>query len=826
MTRSPRRSALIVVSTALGLATVLAAAGEVSQLQAAVGQQHFAVSVADGGAVTLTDPDTDEHLTTIVSSFSLPGPVWQNFTAEVAPSGNWQVSVDRSRASEGRWTIKGTGPAYTVHRLLLVDPATAPRRLLVNDTFSASDATERAAVEPPDPTRPSAADVLGIYVSHQATVAAGAEDVETAIVPGAYGGFQCGTHDNPGDTCGKNCFDRASRRTNNGRPDVFANRSTSSSSFGIGLVALDDVFRVHAQTLQMAMATGPRMQNMHCAVSDPPAIELSDPNLGLRKAGDSYVAEWAIYPLVGGPGGTYHNCTDYYCFVNAQRHDMGSSKIRMQRGGFLGPGSSARSDLTVYQGSDYGSCYNKTLVNPNMEPKPRATSKTCWESWKPERFLEFIQKQGGPGGYVHIGNGDFLHDKSGGCGQITIDGNMFVDPKQRPSDFELYFAQVVNQTRAANALLPAGAPHHKVVVYTDNFASTGVNDSSLFADSLVKLKDGTQGAYVNCTKSGGNTSRVQLLSFYADGQNSFSKLLERYYDLVLEMGADVWIFLRLLSFCTTCLDHRYCFLIICQLAALHEHEWFYAVLQGLFHDEFPASNYKYTYHSPWDNRSVFLNTTTLDVLDEPLPASLTLLTNQHELHLAQRLDRKGGFMVMNGAPHTRSWFRNALTAANPTINENENSELWRAHHVQIFTPVMLTRYGGNKADPDPRYNYTTECAGPSAEERRLCFTDLCRCFHDHLDFGTLSMSYGALWHNDARENVYAHMMPTTAIEIGEGFVIGIERVVTKRSGTYRRPNSSIYFGDFLNYSVFKDLAMNLTPDHTMCGVAVPFLHIL
>ena len=50
------------------------------------------------------------------------------------------------------------------------------------------------------------------------------------------------------------------------------------------------------------------------------------------------------------------------------------------------------------------------------------------------------------------------------------------------------------------------------------------------------------------------------------------------------------------------------------------------------------------------------------------------------------------------------------------------------------------------------------------------------------------MTYGALWHNDKRENVYAQMMPTTAVEIGEGYVIGLERVVTKRSGTYTAPS--------------------------------------
>ena len=105
-----------------------------------------------------------------------------------------------------------------------------------------------------------------------------------------------GTIENPGDTCASPCLDPFVMYTNNGRPDVFANRS----GFGIGLTALDDVFRVHAQTHQTAMATGPRMQymGMDCPVSDPPAISLAEPSFGMASTGDEYTLEWAIYPFV------------------------------------------------------------------------------------------------------------------------------------------------------------------------------------------------------------------------------------------------------------------------------------------------------------------------------------------------------------------------------------------------------------------------------------------------------------------------------------------------------------------------------------------------
>ena len=52
------------------------------------------------------------------------------------------------------------------------------------------------------------------------------------------------------------------------------------------------------------------------------------------------------------------------------------------------------------------------------------------------------------------------------------------------------------------------------------------------------------------------------------------------------------------------------------------------------------------------------------------------------------------------------------------------------------------------------------------------------------------MGYGGLWHNNTAPNIYATMVPTTAVEIGEGFVVGLERTVTKRSGEFRPPSGA------------------------------------
>ena len=125
--------------------------------------------------------------------------------------GGWKVTVDRSKAAEGVWTVLGERDSFSVRRQYVLDPLppAAARRVLVNDTIITRGASAVSA-------RPAASDLLGISVRHRATVAASAESVVSAVVPGAYGAYQCGTHDNPDELCGPTCFDRDVLRTNNG----------------------------------------------------------------------------------------------------------------------------------------------------------------------------------------------------------------------------------------------------------------------------------------------------------------------------------------------------------------------------------------------------------------------------------------------------------------------------------------------------------------------------------------------------------------------------------------------------------------------------------
>ena len=75
--------------------------------------------------------------------------------------------------------------------------------------------------------------VFATWVTHAAVLLPGMEP-DTAILPGLGNGYQCdASYDHvPGDLYG-----------NSGRPDVFVN---TSSGVGLGIAAMDDVFRAHA----------------------------------------------------------------------------------------------------------------------------------------------------------------------------------------------------------------------------------------------------------------------------------------------------------------------------------------------------------------------------------------------------------------------------------------------------------------------------------------------------------------------------------------------------------------------------------------------------
>jgi len=279
-----------------------------SRRAAALASTSLTVGVSDGGALAL-------HLGAVSfevsSGFSEVGPRWNNLSA--GSGGGWSRApdVDRSRAAEGRWVVLAAARNYTLRRVIQLDPplvpmsqseggssATTTRRILVNDTIASTTSAP-----------------IGMIVRHRASLLNGSA-VDSAVVPGILNAGMCGTEDNPDNFGAK---DRDSVAMNGEAPHLWFNATASggggAAAAALGLVAFDDVFRVHVQCRNLAVAQLlPRVPSS-CKVSSPPSIQLSDPNCALPP-GASHTLEWGIYPST--------NCTDFFCFVNALRSDYGA----------------------------------------------------------------------------------------------------------------------------------------------------------------------------------------------------------------------------------------------------------------------------------------------------------------------------------------------------------------------------------------------------------------------------------------------------------------------------------------------------------------------
>ena len=208
-----------------------------------------------------------------------------------------------------------------------------------------------------------------------------------------------------------------------------------------------------------------------------------------------------------------------------------------------------------------------------------------------------------------------------------------------------------------------------------------------------------------------------------------------------------------------------------------------------YHDEFLGDGDDYTF-STWDRFSGSIHPTSKNV--ESVFGSIVLLTQQHEIKLINMLRNSQHSMVANGQPSTRT-LREALrvgpggssVAGGPggaTLHFREDSPQAGAMHTHLFTPMTLNRYAGQRLDLDPKYNAT--CAGTDGGAREY-MSALCvgRNIGDSLDFGVTTFLYDGLFRNDGNTNILHDMFPLTARRLGEGLIVGRERVITKKNGT-------------------------------------------
>ena len=104
-----------------------------------------------------------------------------------------------------------------------------------------------------------------------------------------------------------------------------------------------------------------------------PSLTLTDPYFALAP-GAEYTMEWAIYP-----GNT--SCTDYFCFVNRVREDIGVNNLTLVGTGGLGQLSPRLMHEPMLTNAGYG-------MGKEADEHAKA-----WEDFGDEEFVRFLEHQ-------------------------------------------------------------------------------------------------------------------------------------------------------------------------------------------------------------------------------------------------------------------------------------------------------------------------------------------------------------------------------------------------------------------------------------------------
>jgi hypothetical protein len=167
-------------------------------------------------------------------------------------------------------------------------------------------------------------------------------------------------------------------RGTNGNPSVVA---VAKNGGGLGIMPLDDVFRVHASMTNRASPT--RIPHASpCAVSSPPALDVIDAYLALRN-GQKYTAEWALYVIEP----TVSPTRVPWVFTNRLRADLGVNAIVLQGGATL---ASWETEILAAGNWSTPGCHSN-----GSEPSALHTQDTvCFPTYDDDLLSAFLRYQG------------------------------------------------------------------------------------------------------------------------------------------------------------------------------------------------------------------------------------------------------------------------------------------------------------------------------------------------------------------------------------------------------------------------------------------------
>lgn len=173
---------------------------------------------------------------------------------------------------------------------------------------------------------------------------------------------------------------------------------------------------------------------------------------------------------------------------------------------------------------------------------------------------------------------------------------------------------------------------------------------------------------------------------------------------------------------------------------------------GVYWDELEYSAYHYHYGEPWDGVSADVDPKSFKI--SQLKSSVTLVTQPWRLELAKEILAKGP-LIANGSPHTRTM----MDLHFPRFVET--GSISACAKAQLYTPIALG-------------DHLTE----QSEE------DAYRVMLRALDYGCVYYWYNDMTVIPTHSHVTQYMFPITPIELGPGYILGKERILTRKSGIF------------------------------------------
>lgn len=179
---------------------------------------------------------------------------------------------------------------------------------------------------------------------------------------------------------------------------------------------------------------------------------------------------------------------------------------------------------------------------------------------------------------------------------------------------------------------------------------------------------------------------------------------------------------------------------------------------GLYWDEMSHSVLWFAHHAPWDHRTVVIDPKTHAVTGKR--SSVPLLMQPLKEDVVRHLRERGKFLMANTQPATRTMLRHKIVRF---VETGTYSHLANTH---LGCPLGLGNHHPESTHAESARNV-----------RRI------------LEHG--AVYYGHYYDREpAPWNFTEVMFPITPVELGEGFVLGEERIHTAKSGRFGWPDGA------------------------------------